>query len=130
MLTTLALGITPPVSSFPAESESGASANYSDSEPLNASSSSSSSSSSLETDRHVSRPARANSSLTASVNPENCHHALQLLLAVHAFVLMVCLILECLMVRIALKGTMWNFAPRQLMEYVLYARLRKYRPPH
>jgi len=54
---------------------------------------------------------------------ESCHQTLHLLLQLHIVVLALCLVLEVAMVRIALKGTMWNFAPRHSMEYVLYARL-------
>ena len=54
-----------------------------------------------------------------------CHQSVSLLLIMQTIILVICIILEAMMVRTALKGTMWNFAPRQSMEYILYARLCK-----
>ena len=48
---------------------------------------------------------------------------LQLLLLVHTVLLVLSLILEVAMARLALQGTMWDVQPRRLMEYVLYCRL-------
>jgi hypothetical protein len=55
-----------------------------------------------------------------------CHQSVSLLLIMQTIILVICIILETMMVRTALKGTMWNFAPRQSMEYILYARLCKF----
>ena len=48
---------------------------------------------------------------------------LQLLLLLHTVLLLLSLILEVAMARLALQGTMWDVKPRRLMEYVLYYRL-------
>ena len=54
----------------------------------------------------------------------DCRWGQQLLLMIHVGLLSLSLILEMAMAHIALKGTMWNVAPREFMEYVLYSRLR------
>lgn len=53
-----------------------------------------------------------------------CQNVLQLLLVVKTILLAFALLLEILMARLALRGTMWDVQPRRLMEYVLYSRLR------
>lgn len=60
----------------------------------------------------------------AGARTAECRHALQLLLFVHGAMLVVLLMLEVSMARLALRGTMWNTQPRNLMEYILYSRLR------
>ena len=54
----------------------------------------------------------------------DCHWVQQILLLLHVVLVMISLLLEVSMAHIALKGTMWNVAPRHFMEYVVYARLR------
>lgn len=57
---------------------------------------------------------------------QHCRPALQLLLLIHIALLALSLLLEISMAWLALQGTMWNVAPRRLMEHVLYSRLSKY----
>lgn len=54
----------------------------------------------------------------------DCHRVQQILLLLHIVLVVVSLLLEVTMAHIALKGTMWNVAPRDVMEFVVYARLR------
>ena len=54
---------------------------------------------------------------------DECRRPLQLLLLAHAAMLVVLLMLEISMARLALRGTMWDTQPRSLMEYILYSRL-------
>lgn len=57
---------------------------------------------------------------------QHCRPALQLLLLIHTALLALSLLLEISMAWLALQGTMWNVAPRRLMEHVLYSRLSTY----
>lgn len=58
------------------------------------------------------------------VLPTGCSApALRLLLLIHTALLALSLLLEISMAWLAMQGTMWNVAPRRLMEHVLYGRL-------
>ena len=59
-------------------------------------------------------------------SPQDCRDPMRLLLFLHAAKLLVLLVLEICMAQLALRGTMWDTQPRSLMEYILYARLRKH----
>lgn len=60
----------------------------------------------------------------ASAARNECRDPLQLLLVVHAAMLVVLVVLQVFMARLALRGTIWDTQPRSLMEYILYSRLR------